>query len=130
DEGGNDMRRASICGGRAARLASCVRLASWLSGAVVAVLLAAAPLPAAAQSVSAGTDPGAEAALNATPAVVDGFRSAKFGMTQDDVLEAIEADFDLSGDAVVAGENRAERTRLLTVMVPELLPEGGTAQVS
>ena len=108
-------------------------LASAFWSGSVAILLAAAPLPAMAQAevqpdVSATELTGEQA--GAPAAVVDGFRSAKFGMTEDEVLEAIATDFDLSGDEVVAGENRAERTKLLTVLVPDLLPEGGTAQVS
>ncbi len=64
------------------------------------------------------------------PIVADGFRSAKFGMTEDEVTAAIKADFDIEGDAVVPGVNSAERTQLLTILVDNLLPEGGKAQVS
>lgn len=62
--------------------------------------------------------------------IVEGFRSASFGMSEDEVRAAIKADFGLEGDAVVPGTNAAERTQLLTVVVPDLLPEGGAAQVS
>lgn len=71
-----------------------------------------------------------EAAAPVPPIVVDGFRSAKFGMTEDDVRKAIKADFGLAGDAVVAGSNTAERTQLLTIIAPDLLAAGGNAQVS
>ncbi|MFK5998948.1 MAG: hypothetical protein QM492_12695 [Rhodobacterales bacterium] len=62
--------------------------------------------------------------------VVDGFRSAKFGMNNADVLAAIKSDFGASGADVIASQNVAERTKILSVIVPEVLPEGGTAQVS
>lgn len=62
--------------------------------------------------------------------LVDGFRSAKFGMSEDEVRAAIKADFGIEGDAVVPGTNAAERTQLLTVIVPDLLPDGGAAQIS
>ena len=103
-------------------------LASAFGASCVAALLVAAPLPAMAQSSTevSATEPGVEQPA----AVVDGFRSARFGMTEDEVRAAIATDFGLSGDEVVAGENRAERTRVLTVMVPDLLAGGGTAQVS
>jgi hypothetical protein len=105
-------------------------LAMWGGGGLAVAGLAAGSISAFAQDANAA---GAALDVGEAPsaaAVVDGFRSAKFGMTSDEVLKAIESDFNLSGDAVVAGENRAERTRLLTVMVPDLLPEGGVAQVS
>lgn len=90
---------------------------------VVAPVLAAAPANPAPPAVSDTL---------AIPASfeLDGFRSAKFGMTADKVKAAIKADFGLSGDAVVAGTNDAERTQLLTITVPDLLPDGGKAQIS
>jgi hypothetical protein len=63
-------------------------------------------------------------------ASVDGFRSAKFGMSQEDVWRAIKDDFGLSGDAVKQSENPVERTKLLAVTVSDLLPGGGLADVS
>ncbi len=75
--------------------------------------------------------PAAEtAAPDAPTLVVEGFRSARFGMSEDEVRAAIKADFGLEGDAVVPGTNAAERTQLLTVVAPDLLPEGGAAQIS
>lgn len=62
--------------------------------------------------------------------VSDGFRSAKYGMSETEVRAAIAADFGIKGDAVAATTNTAERTQLLTISVPGLLPDGGTAQVS
>jgi hypothetical protein len=62
--------------------------------------------------------------------VADGFRSARYGMTEDEVKAAIKSDFGLKGDAIVLGANAAERTQLLTIIVPDLLPDGGAAQVS
>ncbi|MFL5289866.1 MAG: hypothetical protein ACJ8AW_55135 [Rhodopila sp.] len=65
-----------------------------------------------------------------TGRAVDGFRSAKFGMTEDQVRSAIEADFHASGDAIQASENPAELTRVLTVRATDLLEGGGAARVS
>jgi hypothetical protein len=100
------------------------------AGLAVAGLVTGSVSAYAQEADAAGTALGAGEVANAPAAIVDGFRSAKFGMSSDEVLEAIETDFDISGDAVIAGENRAERTKLLTVMVPDLLPGGGVAQVS
>lgn len=101
-------------------------MARW---GIVVVMLCAGSVPAIAQSELAATDGDPGSAAMAV-AVVDGFRSAKFGMSEGQVLEAVATDFGLSDDDVVIGENRAERTRVLTAMVPDLLHEGGTAQVS
>lgn len=101
-----------------------------VAGLCVAFLAAALPAPVLAVGQDK-TPPVAESPAAATPvAVVDGFRAAKFGMTEAEVRAAIKADFELSGDAVVGGENAAERTQLLTIVVPNLLPDGGKAQVS
>ncbi len=64
------------------------------------------------------------------PASVDGFRSAKFGMSQDEVRRAIKTDFDLEGEAVTFSENPVERTDVLSVTVPDLLDDGGVAEIS
>ncbi|WP_139828316.1 hypothetical protein [Maritimibacter sp. HL-12] len=75
----------------------------------------------------------ASATLDATEtaeAELKGFRSARFGMDEEAVLEAIKADFGLEGEAVNIGSNTVERTRVITISVPDILPDGGTAQVS
>lgn len=95
-------------------------------GLVAGLLLFA--LPVHAQEAAATADPTIEAA--AGDAVADGFRSAKFGMSQDEVRAAIIADFGVDADDIEEGVNRAERTQLLSVRVPDLLHEGGIAQVS
>lgn len=99
----------------------------WLALGTATSLAAATPAQPAA--------PGAAVSDSANPAetppiAVEGFRSARFGMTEDDVRKAIVKDFGIKPDAIKPGENPAERTQLLTVLVPDLLPDGGTAQVS
>jgi hypothetical protein len=73
---------------------------------------------------------GASNVMAPSVAQVDGFRSAKFGMTDVDVRAAIAKDFNLKGDAIREQPNPAERTMVLVVKVPDLLPGGGTAEVS
>ncbi len=63
-------------------------------------------------------------------AVVDGFRSAKFGMKEADVRAAIDKDFKLKPDAIKSQDNSAELTHSLVATVPDLLAGGGTAEVS
>jgi hypothetical protein len=63
-------------------------------------------------------------------AQVEGFRSARFGMSDSDVKAAIVKDFGLKRDEIQEKPNPAERTTVLSVKVPDLLPGGGTADVS
>jgi hypothetical protein len=61
---------------------------------------------------------------------VEGFRSARWGMTAADVKTAIRKDFNIPADKINAEANPAERTDVLTVNVPDLLEGAGTARVS
>lgn len=62
--------------------------------------------------------------------IVEGFRSARFGMTEADVKAAVVKDFGIKADAIRLQENPAELTRSLMASVPDLLPNGGGAEVS
>ncbi|MEM6496937.1 MAG: hypothetical protein AAF709_09465 [Pseudomonadota bacterium] len=63
-------------------------------------------------------------------ASVDGFRSAKFGMSERDVRRAMKKDFSLSKKDIAVEENKQERTRVLAAEVKDLLPGGGATKVS
>lgn len=102
------------------------------AGRVLSALMAAAlslgwmSAPALANTQAAVVEPAAAV----EPAAISGFRSAKFGMDEDAVRAAIAKDFDKSADDISASVNTVERTKLLTISVPDLLEGGGTAQVS
>ena len=97
----------------------------------VACLISTGPAFPAFSDTAAATLPDETAVDSAAPTiVVDGFRSAKFGMDEEAVRAAILADFDIKEDGIQAGENAVERTKILTVAVPNLILDGGTAQVS
>jgi len=72
-----------------------------------------------------GTDTGASAGPT-----IDGFRGAKFGMTESQVRGAIEAAFNLPASAITQTENQIQHTAVLSAQVPNLVPGGGTAAVS
>lgn len=99
---------------------------------VIAALAAAIfSLPVQAVESSSSTVPALTTANPATvPATVDGFRSAKFGLDEAALRAAIASDFALGEDAIGVSSNDVERTRVLTIAVPDLLPGGGTAEVS
>jgi hypothetical protein len=61
---------------------------------------------------------------------IKGFRSAQFGMTQDQVLAAIATDFKIPADKVQITTSAQERTVVLTVTVDVLDPGPGPAIVA
>ena len=62
-------------------------------------------------------------------AVIDGFRSAKFGYKEGDVLRAIKKDFKINKNAVSRGVNSNEKTVFLMIDVEDLLAESGPSKV-
>lgn len=79
-------------------------------------------------TTAAPTAIGAEQA--ASQPVVEGFRSARFGMDEAEVRAAIIADFGVEDAAIELNDNIAERTRILSVQVPDVLEGGGAALIS
>ena len=69
-------------------------------------------------------------AAAAEPAVVEGFRSARFDMTEEQLRAAIAADFKISPVQIVKQVHKADRTTILSIKVPDLLPESGVAQIN
>ena len=63
-------------------------------------------------------------------AVIDGFRSAKFGMDKKKVTRAIAKDFKISASKVKLNIHPTEKTTTLGVTVPKLMAAGGTAEVT
>ncbi len=74
---------------------------------------------------------GANAAFAAEEAaVVDGFRSAKFGATGAQVNKAITKDFGHKGDDIQVLMHPLEKTTSFNVVVDELIPDSGKGTVS
>ena len=85
---------------------------------------------AAGASEVPGTSTDTGAAPAATePADIEGFRSARFGMVEADILAAIVQDFGTPSDQVARTIHPLERTTSLIVNVPGLLPGTGTARI-
>lgn len=63
-------------------------------------------------------------------AVVDGFRSAKFGVTGAQVEQAITKDFGHKGDDIQTTIHPFEKTTSYIVVVDELIPDSGKATIS
>jgi hypothetical protein len=99
-------------------------------GGPMVALLAALALPAAAQSPTPDSKAPPPKPSDTVGYKLEGFRSATFGMTEQQVRNAIRKDFNLSGGKVKAEENPVEKTTILTVTVPDLLPDAGPARVA
>ena len=87
------------------------------------------PLPPAAQHL-APASPAAPAKPTQPEDFAGGFRSARFGMSEAEVRQAIARDFDSKPDAIRPDLNPAELTHALTIVVPDLIPGGGKATVA
>jgi hypothetical protein len=64
------------------------------------------------------------------PAVVAGFRAAQFGMTEDQLRQAIAKDFQNAAAKLRKTVHPSEKTTVLSLPVADLLPQTGAAQVS
>ncbi len=92
------------------------------------------PGPASAQSppMAQPVEPG-PAAGTPSPAVmapIEGFRAARFGMSEPEVRRAIQQDFPAGARRLLRTTHPRERTTVLTIMAEELLPDAGLAQLS
>jgi len=61
--------------------------------------------------------------------IVEGYRSARFGMNRNEILTAVKKDFGISTDNIKTETNKNESTISLNVDVPNLLPDAGMARV-
>jgi hypothetical protein len=94
---------------------------AWFCTLLFTICLIVNPAFAAVESTSSVS--GSE------PASVDGFRSAKFGMTESEINRSISKDFNISSSSVEKSENALEKTTSIAVTVPKLMEEGGVARV-
>ena len=115
----------------------------WLSALVLAsaclVLPSAGraetPAEQAAAAPQSAAAPSAAAPLGTAPtpteeAKIEGFRSAAFGMTEAQVRQAIRKDFPGPGEKITNEPHASEKTTVLTVQVPDLIPGAGRARVA
>ena len=62
--------------------------------------------------------------------VIDGFRSAKFGMSEKQLLRAIFKDFKISKGRVKRHINASQKSVVLIIQVPKLIAVGGVADIA
>lgn len=59
-----------------------------------------------------------------------GYRSARFGMAEQAVIEAIESDFDIPSGSVERSANALEKTSSLTITVKDLVEHTGRTEIA
>lgn len=89
----------------------------------------AAP-PIAAPTASTSASPAPESEQEGKALKLTGFRSAQFGDDETAVKAAIVKDFGVADSAIRKSQNLSDRTEVLTVQVPEILKDGGAADVA
>ena len=63
-------------------------------------------------------------------ATIDGFRNTRFGMSEQQVRAAIRSDFPAVASSLTSTVNPSEKTTVLSLVVPDLLPHTGKAHIS
>ena len=101
----------------------------WLSIALVTGILVFQPAPGDARKQEITPAPSETRSQLADLAEVDGFRSAKFGFGEKDVMKAIFKDFKITRSKMNVVEHPTEKTTSIGISVTDLLPETGTAQI-
>ncbi len=96
--------------------------------AVAAVAILGLPIAFAENSGKPAASVAGDPVQAAEPAIIDGYRSSHFGMTEAEVKKAIKADF--SVDDSVKAVNETERTTILIVPGKTLIPDSPPATVS
>jgi hypothetical protein len=99
-------------------------------GSGFALLSGGANRARAAEATATGAAPAPSAPAPATaPAIIGGFRHARFGMTESEVEQAVRTDFPTAGRRLTVAANPSERTTVLSLPVTDLLPGSGPAWI-
>ncbi len=109
----------------------CAALASLATGTAAA---AGSPTSAIDRPAITNQAPtGGIAPQPATPSAagtIEGFRNARFGMSEPQIRVAIHSDFPAVAASLTSTVNPSEKTTVLWLIVPDLLPRTGKARIS
>jgi hypothetical protein len=64
------------------------------------------------------------------PALIEGFRNARFGMSDEQVRQAIRKDFPAAATKLTSAVHPSEKTTVLSIGAADLLPNIGAARIS
>ena len=76
-----------------------------------------------------GAVTGRPSPLIGPPAAIEGFRQARFGMSEEQVRQTIHNDFPVGAAKITRTLQRSEMTTVLSLTVADLLPDTGNARV-
>jgi hypothetical protein len=82
------------------------------------------------QSPARPAEPDAPPEVRPTTTPVEGFRQARFGMSEQQVRQAVHRDFPAAASRLSRTTHPREKTTLLSLTVEDLLPDVGPAQIS
>lgn len=108
------------------------RLVVLTAGAALCPTLTLAQTLAQSRAAVKPADPGLVAGTPSPAATtpVEGFRQARFGMSEPEVRQAIQRDFPAAARRMSRTTHPREKTTVLAVTAEELLPDTGPAQLS
>ncbi len=113
-----------------------------LTARVIFALLAIASISSIADPACANDQPAPRSAAEKSaaanrpippvgpPAMIDGFRQARFGMSEEEVRQAVRDDFPAAASRLAGAINPSEKTTVLSLAVTDLLPRTGKAHIS
>jgi hypothetical protein len=64
------------------------------------------------------------------PALIEGFRNARFGMSEEQVRQAVHKDFPAAATKLSSAVHPSEKTTVLSIGAADLLPNTGAARIS
>jgi hypothetical protein len=117
------------------------RAAKWCGYSLIAVFLigycgfsGVQVAPAEDNAAKGAAEPGpAEqqpSPLAGPPAMIEGFRQALFGMSEEQVRQAVRKDFPAATAKISSAIHPSEKTTVLSLTVADLLPNTGNARIS
>ena len=74
--------------------------------------------------------PGLRGAAAQSSASVEGFRSARFGMSLETLYEALKKDFGVDKEKVTSTRNAIEKTTSLLITIDDIIPQSGQAIIA
>jgi hypothetical protein len=104
------------------------RLVGWWSLALAQTVLAEDQSPA--NEIRPGISGDQPSPPVAPPAAVEGFRNARFSMSEEQVRQAVRKDFPAAVVKLTSALHPSEKTTVLSISVADLLPNTGVAPIS
>jgi hypothetical protein len=112
------------------RRAQVLRAVACLAAASTSKELRSGAALAQPQPPAPLTEPGATSDAQPAATPIEGFRQARFGMSEQQVRQAIQRDFPAVANRLSRMTHPREKTTVLTLTAEDLLPDAGPARIS